>query len=164
MWGFDLIELNGDDLRRDPLVVRKATLASVLARAAPGLRFNEHIEEDGPTVFAHAMPLTKAALAILNAQPVRCVAVAGIDRQPIRTRAVPSSYDPALMSLGAGDGISPPDRLRLRQLRPIKCLDDLQAAARDAAWIKKYHGATHDQTPEGMLAGMTDDQPMEATR
>jgi len=23
-------------------------------RAAPGLRFNEHIEADGPTVFAHA--------------------------------------------------------------------------------------------------------------
>ena len=26
MWAFDLIELNGDDLRRDPLAVRKATL------------------------------------------------------------------------------------------------------------------------------------------
>src|SRR5208337_1177407 len=57
MWGFDLIELNGDDLRRDPLNVRKATLASVLARAAPGLRLNEHIEGDGPTVFAHACKL-----------------------------------------------------------------------------------------------------------
>jgi hypothetical protein len=46
--------LNGDDLRREPLAVRKATLASVLAKAAPGLRLNEHIEADGPTVFAHA--------------------------------------------------------------------------------------------------------------
>jgi ATP-dependent DNA ligase len=27
---------------------------SVLAKAAPGLRFNEHIQADGPTVFAHA--------------------------------------------------------------------------------------------------------------
>jgi ATP-dependent DNA ligase len=27
---FDLIELNGDDLRREPFVVRKATLASLL--------------------------------------------------------------------------------------------------------------------------------------
>jgi bifunctional non-homologous end joining protein LigD len=55
MWAFDLIELNGDDLRRDPLVVRKATLASVVARAAPGLRLNEHLdEEDGPLVFEHA--------------------------------------------------------------------------------------------------------------
>ena len=54
LYAFDLIELNGDDLRREPLEVRKATLASVLAKAAPGLRLNEHIEADGPTVFAHA--------------------------------------------------------------------------------------------------------------
>jgi hypothetical protein len=33
-------------LRREPLEVRKATLASVLAKAAPGLRLNEHIEAD----------------------------------------------------------------------------------------------------------------------
>jgi len=46
--------LNGDDLRRDPLEVRKATLASILAKARPGIRFNEHIEGDGPTVFVHA--------------------------------------------------------------------------------------------------------------
>jgi ATP-dependent DNA ligase len=41
-------------LRRDPLQVRKATLASIVAKARPGIRFNEHIEGDGPTVFAHA--------------------------------------------------------------------------------------------------------------
>jgi bifunctional non-homologous end joining protein LigD len=54
LYAFDLIELSGDDLRREPLQVRKATLASVLAKASPGLRFNQHIEADGPTVFAHA--------------------------------------------------------------------------------------------------------------
>jgi bifunctional non-homologous end joining protein LigD len=54
LYAFELIELNGDDLRREPLEVRKATLASVLAKAAPGLRLNEHIEADGSTVFAHA--------------------------------------------------------------------------------------------------------------
>jgi bifunctional non-homologous end joining protein LigD len=54
LYAFDLIELNGDDLRRDPLEVRKATLASIVAKASPGLRFNEHMEGDGPTVFAHA--------------------------------------------------------------------------------------------------------------
>ena len=54
LYAFDLIELNGDDLRRDPLQVRKATLASIVAKARPGIRFNEHIEGDGPTVFAHA--------------------------------------------------------------------------------------------------------------
>jgi hypothetical protein len=40
------------DVRLDPLDVRKATLATVLARAAPGLRFNEHLDdEDGPLVW-----------------------------------------------------------------------------------------------------------------
>jgi bifunctional non-homologous end joining protein LigD len=54
LYAFDLIELNGDDLRRDPFVVRKATLRSMLANVGLGLRFNEHLEGDGPTVFAHA--------------------------------------------------------------------------------------------------------------
>jgi bifunctional non-homologous end joining protein LigD len=44
-------------LRRDPLNVRKATLASVFARAAPGLRLNEHLEAHGPDVFHHACML-----------------------------------------------------------------------------------------------------------
>jgi bifunctional non-homologous end joining protein LigD len=54
MWAF-LIELDGDDLRRDPRAARKTTLASLVARAAPGLRLNEHLDhQDGPLVFAHA--------------------------------------------------------------------------------------------------------------
>src|SRR5262252_5718295 len=35
---------NGDDLRRDPLKVRKATLASIVVKASSGIRFNEYIE------------------------------------------------------------------------------------------------------------------------
>ena len=54
LYAFDLIELNGDDLRRDPLQVRKATLTSVVAKAVAGIRFNEHLESDGETVFRHA--------------------------------------------------------------------------------------------------------------
>jgi len=46
LFTFDLLELNGDDLRREPLEVRKATLASVLAKARPVLRLNEHLEHD----------------------------------------------------------------------------------------------------------------------
>ena len=52
LYAFDLIELNGNDMRREPLEVRKATLRSLLARAGLGLRFNKHMEGDGPTVFA----------------------------------------------------------------------------------------------------------------
>jgi bifunctional non-homologous end joining protein LigD len=58
LYAFDLLELDGDDLRRDPLEVRKATLASVLTKAGPGIRFNEHLEhDDGETVFRHACKL-----------------------------------------------------------------------------------------------------------
>jgi bifunctional non-homologous end joining protein LigD len=44
-------------LRHHPLAVRKTTLASLVVRAAPGLRFNEHIEADGLDVFNHACKL-----------------------------------------------------------------------------------------------------------
>ncbi len=57
LYAFDLIELNGDDLRRNPLEVRKATLATVLAGVGHGIWFNDHIEGDGPTVFKHACKL-----------------------------------------------------------------------------------------------------------
>jgi bifunctional non-homologous end joining protein LigD len=62
LYAFDLLELDGQDLRREPLEVRKATLGSllgsVLAKAPPGLRFNEHLEhEDGEVVFRHACKL-----------------------------------------------------------------------------------------------------------
>jgi ATP-dependent DNA ligase len=33
LYAFDLVELNGDDLRREPLEVRRATLATVLKAA-----------------------------------------------------------------------------------------------------------------------------------
>ncbi|MGA8292290.1 MAG: hypothetical protein WB820_07260 [Rhodoplanes sp.] len=52
-----MIELNGDDLRREPLEVRKATLTSLLTKTRAGIRINEHIEEDGATVFRHACKL-----------------------------------------------------------------------------------------------------------
>jgi ATP-dependent DNA ligase len=38
LYALDLIELSGDDLRRDPLEVRKAALASIVAKAQPGIR------------------------------------------------------------------------------------------------------------------------------
>jgi bifunctional non-homologous end joining protein LigD len=58
LYAFDLIELNGDDLRREPLEVRKTTLASVLRKAGPGVQLNEHLEhEDGEVVFRHACKL-----------------------------------------------------------------------------------------------------------
>jgi bifunctional non-homologous end joining protein LigD len=57
LYAFDLIELNGDDLRREPLEVRKATLTSLLTKTRAGIRISEHIEADGATVFRHASKL-----------------------------------------------------------------------------------------------------------
>ena len=42
-------------MRREPIEVRKATLASILRKRRPGVRSNEYLEHlDGELVFAHA--------------------------------------------------------------------------------------------------------------
>ena len=43
-------------MRREPIEVRKATLASILRKTRHGLRFNEHLEHDcGLTVFQRGL-------------------------------------------------------------------------------------------------------------
>jgi bifunctional non-homologous end joining protein LigD len=55
LYAFDLLELNGTDLRREPIEVRKATLASILRNGRSGVRLNEHMEHpEGAVVFQHA--------------------------------------------------------------------------------------------------------------
>ena len=52
LYAFDLLELDGADLRREPIEVRKATLASILRKSRPGVRLNEHMEHpEGHVVF-----------------------------------------------------------------------------------------------------------------
>jgi bifunctional non-homologous end joining protein LigD len=58
MYAFDFLELDGQDLRREPLETRKATLVSPLRGRRPGVRLNEHLEhDDGEIVFHHACAL-----------------------------------------------------------------------------------------------------------
>jgi bifunctional non-homologous end joining protein LigD len=52
LYAFDLIELNGDDLRLDPLEGRRATLEMILAKARAGIRFNEHSRATARECFA----------------------------------------------------------------------------------------------------------------
>ena len=55
LYAFDLLELDGADLRREPIEMRKATLASILRKSRPGVRLNEHLEHpEGAVVFQHA--------------------------------------------------------------------------------------------------------------
>jgi bifunctional non-homologous end joining protein LigD len=52
-----LIEHDGEDLRDLPFLDRKAAQARLLRSSKAGILLNEHIAEDGPTVFAHACRL-----------------------------------------------------------------------------------------------------------
>jgi bifunctional non-homologous end joining protein LigD len=56
-YAFDLLELDGRDLRREPIEVRKRRLATLLRGARLGLQLNEHIAESGDVVFRHACKL-----------------------------------------------------------------------------------------------------------
>jgi bifunctional non-homologous end joining protein LigD len=53
-WAFDLIKLDGQDLREEPLECRKDALAKLLKRASFGLAVNEHHTGDGPALFSQA--------------------------------------------------------------------------------------------------------------
>ena len=54
---FDLLELDGRDLRREPIEKRKALLAKLLRGAHLSITLNEHFEEDGALVFDAACQL-----------------------------------------------------------------------------------------------------------
>jgi bifunctional non-homologous end joining protein LigD len=44
LYAFDLLEFDGQDLRREPIETRKATLASLLRGCRPGVRLNGHLD------------------------------------------------------------------------------------------------------------------------
>ena len=54
---FDLLELDGKDLRRQPIEERKRLLAKLLKGSRLSLVLNEHYEEDGATVYREACKL-----------------------------------------------------------------------------------------------------------
>jgi bifunctional non-homologous end joining protein LigD len=54
---FDLLQVDGQDLRREPLEARKRALSKLLRRSHSSLVVNEHFEGDGATVFREACRL-----------------------------------------------------------------------------------------------------------
>jgi bifunctional non-homologous end joining protein LigD len=54
---FDLIELDGQDLRRMPIEQRKRKMAKLVRGPYPGIVLNEVFEGDGDVLFAHACKL-----------------------------------------------------------------------------------------------------------
>jgi bifunctional non-homologous end joining protein LigD len=57
LYAFDLLALDGDDLRRHPWEVRRATLTALLRKVRPGIRLSEHLDGDGETIFQHVCKL-----------------------------------------------------------------------------------------------------------
>ena len=54
---FDLMMLDGDDLRRKPFTDRKAALRKLLRRTKGSIQYVEHVEGDGEKMFAAACKL-----------------------------------------------------------------------------------------------------------
>jgi bifunctional non-homologous end joining protein LigD len=57
LYAFDLIELEGRDLRKDPIEERKSALVKLLRKTDYGIFLNEHVEDDAVIVFQHACRL-----------------------------------------------------------------------------------------------------------
>ena len=57
LFGFDLLEVGGEDLRAHPWEIRRATLTGLLRKVGPGIRLSEHLDGDGETIFRHACAL-----------------------------------------------------------------------------------------------------------
>jgi len=107
-YGFDLLYLDGHDLRDAPLVARKQALAALLAETGSDrLRYSDHIVGDGDAVFRHASRLglegiiSKQATAPYRSGRVRTwLKVKSSQSDPfVIAGYVPSTVDPK--SVGA---------------------------------------------------------------
>ncbi len=68
---FNLIELDGEDLRRTPIEQRKRILAKLVRRPHAGIVLNEVFEGDGDILFAHACKLgCEASYRSGSARPI----------------------------------------------------------------------------------------------
>ena len=56
-YAFDLLAIDGDDMRTLPLIERKARSAKLLRKAKPGIRYSEHSSGDGAEIFEQACKL-----------------------------------------------------------------------------------------------------------
>jgi bifunctional non-homologous end joining protein LigD len=54
---FDMLELDGEDLRHTRIEERKRTLAKLFGRFQPGIIINEYFEGDGAIIYQHACAL-----------------------------------------------------------------------------------------------------------
>jgi hypothetical protein len=108
LYAFDLLELNGADLRREPIGVRKATPANILRKSQRSLRLNGRMEHpEGAIVFQHACKMPLEGMSRSGGEssaPTPPIRSAVIDRPPADGAsgvAIVAPDDPAGNSTGA---------------------------------------------------------------
>jgi bifunctional non-homologous end joining protein LigD len=57
LFAFDVLSIDGEDLRRLQTLERKAQFAKLLRKAPAAIRYVEHMEGDGPEIYRHATRL-----------------------------------------------------------------------------------------------------------
>ena len=88
---FDLLYLNERDLRSQPLLERKAQLAKLLKKAAPAIRYSEHLTVDGSEMFEKACEMKLEGIVSKRADsPYR----SGRTENWIKTKCVKSETYP----------------------------------------------------------------------
>jgi hypothetical protein len=82
---FDLIELNGNDLRLTPVEERKGFLVKLLNRPQEGIAFNLHYSCEGAVIYKHACALGCEGIVRLSL-PLWTCRLLGEDQEPSRAR------------------------------------------------------------------------------
>jgi bifunctional non-homologous end joining protein LigD len=96
LYAFDLLELDGEDLRSLPLVDRKKRLARLLSGRRLGIVLSDHTDKDGTVIFRHACRIGREGIVSKRlTAPYR----SGPSKDWLKVKN-PDRYDP-----GAGNGV-----------------------------------------------------------
>ncbi|CDX30927.1 DNA ligase D [Mesorhizobium sp. SOD10] len=90
-FGFDLLHLNGKDLRQQPLIDRKGALQHLLRDTAPILTYAEHLEMSGKNVFEHAC---RMGLEGIVSKRVDAVYRSGVQTSWLKVKCIKSDTFP----------------------------------------------------------------------
>jgi bifunctional non-homologous end joining protein LigD len=96
--GFDLLALNGDDLRKRPLIERKTALSKLLIRSKGGIQYVEHADGHGERMFAAVCRLglegivSKRSSAAYRSGPTRTWIKVKNPDAPAATRAQDGTF------------------------------------------------------------------------
>ena len=96
--GFDLLALNGDDIRKRPLIERKAALSKLLIRSRGGIQYVEHADGHGERIFAAVCRLglegivSKRSSAAYRSGPTRTWIKVKNPKAPAATRVIDGTF------------------------------------------------------------------------